>query len=627
MRSQKELYRGDDFASEEVAPDIWIKALDRLEPTRDLIVTPCNAEPPIYEGCAEITNRGLARFRTHMYSNCSTLSMEEIRKMDKRDNLAFYISYHHGQIDLMEFIENAKWLQENYNVINFHAPMYPPFAEKILEEAKVMKEHGVILDTTHEYLGMYKGEMHYSYLGGGDWIKKRLATALEGTPTRKVLCKTSFDHDSFFSRTYTVAPNGDMYTCWRHLYNKNEDYVIGNFFDENFQFEDKHYECDDYGDCNICAWHKDIKDAETGEQLDSDVNENAGTTISACMIVRDEADLIGDAILSILDMVDEIILVDTGSKDDTIAIAQKAGGDKVKVHHYEWNDDFSAARNYSISLATKDWIFIIDADERVVPDNGKILTNMIGTVKQDIIAVQVNNLYMNKETGIRTPKTTLPSLRFFKRSYHPQYIRAVHNQPIVRSGTVVFRLPFTINHLGYDLSPERMAQKYGRILGMCKALTLNEPDDPESWFHYVRALKVKDGKFNVDQLDEMYESLDKGISLGGGPFDGQNIHLQLLCLAGWIHHYAQDHIKAVEYAKKALAIKPDYLDAIYLIGMANTYGIDANEGEKWMKRYLDEQSSYDTTSKLDSITMEHYNSRSSAYVALSEIEKLREGIK
>jgi GT2 family glycosyltransferase len=85
-------------------------------------------------------------------------------------------------------------------------------------------------------------------------------------------------------------------------------------------------------------------------------------TISACLIVKDEAPFIWACLKSIYDYVDEIIVVDTGSKDQTKAIAQ-AIGPKVQIYDYEWVDDFSKARNFANSKATKDWILSVDADE------------------------------------------------------------------------------------------------------------------------------------------------------------------------------------------------------------------------------------------------------------------------
>jgi len=625
MKNQRDLWRGDEFAKEEVTPDVWIRALERLEPSRKLVVTPCNAEPPIYKGCAEIVNVGLKRFSTQLYTNLSNESREEIAKMKDRSTLSFYVSYHHGQIDLDEFIENAKWLQANYNVINFHAPMYPGFKDVILEEAKRMQAKGVTLDTTHEFLGEYKGKFYYSYLGGGKWIEDRLASRYgkPPVPQRKVLCKTSIDHDSFFSRTYTVAPNGNIYTCWRYLYNHSDEGILGNFFDEDFQFKDEYFECEHYGDCNICAWHKDIKDAETGEQLDSDTVEREGHTISACMIVKNEEELLDDCLASIEKWTDEIILVDTGSTDKTIEIAKKYG---AKIYEQKWLEDFSAHRNFSISKATKDWIFIIDADERVIPGHGENLKNMMDTApdikKIDIIAVDVYNLYLSE--GVRVARSHFKSLRVFRRACKPRYEGRVHNKPVIPQGSKVYMLPMRINHFGYDLSQEVMDTKYTRTVGMCERWTKEKPKEREAWFQLARAMKFKQGKLNTEEMPLIMEALQKGIALGSGDDDYNHIHLQMLNLKGWLKFGIGEHTEAISCGKKAIAIMPDYIDSILLVGLSYTFGVDAIMGEEWLQRYLRAQEAYQYGDNLDGVTMEHANERVLAYKALMDIEKWKE---
>ena len=87
-------------------------------------------------------------------------------------------------------------------------------------------------------------------------------------------------------------------------------------------------------------------------------------TLSVCLIVRDEEKTIEQAIASIKPMADEIIVIDASSSDRTIEIAQSLG---AKVYDLTWSDDFSAARNYAISKATGDYIFMIDGDEHISP--------------------------------------------------------------------------------------------------------------------------------------------------------------------------------------------------------------------------------------------------------------------
>lgn len=82
--------------------------------------------------------------------------------------------------------------------------------------------------------------------------------------------------------------------------------------------------------------------------------------LSLCMIAKDESEWIGRALNCVQDLVDEIIVVDTGSTDNTTDIAKAAG---ASVYHFEWNDDFSAPRNFSLQKAKYDWILVLDADE------------------------------------------------------------------------------------------------------------------------------------------------------------------------------------------------------------------------------------------------------------------------
>ncbi|HAR5738361.1 TPA: glycosyltransferase, partial [Staphylococcus pseudintermedius] len=89
------------------------------------------------------------------------------------------------------------------------------------------------------------------------------------------------------------------------------------------------------------------------------------TTISVVYIVKNERDYIIKSLLSILDLADEIIIVDTGSEDNTLDLIKKMCDKKIKIFTFNWCDDFSKARNFANAKATCDWIMILDADEIV----------------------------------------------------------------------------------------------------------------------------------------------------------------------------------------------------------------------------------------------------------------------
>jgi glycosyltransferase involved in cell wall biosynthesis len=100
-------------------------------------------------------------------------------------------------------------------------------------------------------------------------------------------------------------------------------------------------------------------------------------TISLCMIVKNEAENIQLCLDSVKSVVDEIIIVDTGSADKTVEICREYTD---KIYFFQWCDDFSAARNESIKYATRDWILILDADEALTPATGKTLKNILQTI-------------------------------------------------------------------------------------------------------------------------------------------------------------------------------------------------------------------------------------------------------
>lgn len=86
--------------------------------------------------------------------------------------------------------------------------------------------------------------------------------------------------------------------------------------------------------------------------------------LSLCMIVKNEADALGDCLKSVQDLVGEIAILDTGSTDETVAIAKEFG---ATVGHFDWNQDFAAARNEALKLVTKEWVLVLDADETLNP--------------------------------------------------------------------------------------------------------------------------------------------------------------------------------------------------------------------------------------------------------------------
>lgn len=130
--------------------------------------------------------------------------------------------------------------------------------------------------------------------------------------------------------------------------------------------------------------------------------------LSLCMIVKDEAANLSRCLESARGLVDEIIVLDTGSTDATPAIARSHG---AKVHHFAWCHDFSAARNKALKYVTADWVLVLDADEVLVPAIGPALKQ---AVRQEH-ALVIN--LMRQEIGATQSPYSLVS-RLFR--HHPE---------------------------------------------------------------------------------------------------------------------------------------------------------------------------------------------------------------
>ncbi|WP_079478174.1 sulfotransferase [Halobacillus salinus] len=169
--------------------------------------------------------------------------------------------------------------------------------------------------------------------------------------------------------------------------------------------------------------------------------------ISACIITKDEAKNIETCIKSMQSVVIEVILVDTGSTDNTVEIAKNLG---AQVYDLEWDDDFASARNYAISKAKGDWIIFLDADEYLAESDyiEKIIQTAENNSMDSIISTLIN---VNKDKNKTI--STVPIIRIFKNNKDILYKGKIHeilyhrNRKLKRLNAIE---KITIYHTGYS---------------------------------------------------------------------------------------------------------------------------------------------------------------------------------
>jgi glycosyltransferase involved in cell wall biosynthesis len=194
--------------------------------------------------------------------------------------------------------------------------------------------------------------------------------------------------------------------------------------------------------------------------------------LSLCMIVKNEESCLERCLNSVKGFADEIVIADTGSSDKTKEIAKKFTD---KVFDFEWCNDFSKARNFSLSKATCDWVFVLDADEVIDDENKKKIKQIIESNTDAVLITQREyrrnekivgfNFLSEKNEFTREYKgyTSTPVIRLFRRNKNIYFEDAVHEtvtKSIIAAGLKISdRKDIFIHHYKEEKGEERFKQR------------------------------------------------------------------------------------------------------------------------------------------------------------------------
>ncbi len=199
--------------------------------------------------------------------------------------------------------------------------------------------------------------------------------------------------------------------------------------------------------------------------------------LSLSMIVRDEAAQIEDCLRSVQGFADELVVVDTGSSDDTVARARALG---ARVEQIPWPGDFAPARNQALQWVSGDWVLVLDADERLRPEAWAPLRALMA--QPDVLLI---NLLRHERGAVQSPYSNVS--RLFRRHPAIQWSRAYHSMVDDSVAELLQREPHwriadcpepALLHDGYR--PELLAQgnKAQRLRAAMEAELERRPGDP-----------------------------------------------------------------------------------------------------------------------------------------------------
>jgi glycosyltransferase involved in cell wall biosynthesis len=263
-------------------------------------------------------------------------------------------------------------------------------------------------------------------------------------------------------------------------------------------------------------------------------------TVSLCMIVKDEAEQIGACLGAALAVAQEVIVVDTGSTDDTVAVASKFG---ARVSAFDFRaPDFAAARNRSLELATGEWILVLDADERLTPEAPAVVATLCAGAGEVAYVVQRRNLRPGGLGGLVDH-----AVRLFRNRPGHRYRGRVHetvDAAILACGGHIRTSALTIDHL-LPARDDRALEKSRFYMGILKDELAAAPDDVDR-LGFLRAELHKQGL-----LEEAARTAERIAELA--PDDASShVHVGLYRL---VHRH--DARGAEQAFRQALALRPD----------------------------------------------------------------------
>lgn len=273
--------------------------------------------------------------------------------------------------------------------------------------------------------------------------------------------------------------------------------------------------------------------------------------ISACAIVRDEAHDMPRWLQNTAVYSDERIVVDTGSKDDTKALAEAAG---ARVYDYMWRDDFAAAKNEALSHAAGDWVAFLDADEYFAePQAVRPYLAALSVEQPEIEAVMLTIANLDEDDHFKEIQR-FPTVRIFRRRADIAFAGRIHEAVGKKEGQLEIKLEkkhLLVCHLGY--SSGRVRKKIERNFALLQADIEKNGEQP-GHYRYLADCYVAFGDWKK-ALYYALSALDSSVTAIGSDSDMYRTALQAMRECQMT---AEDMLALADRALEAFPELPDF---------------------------------------------------------------------
>lgn len=267
--------------------------------------------------------------------------------------------------------------------------------------------------------------------------------------------------------------------------------------------------------------------------------------LGVCVIARDEATTIGACLRSVGGIADDIVVVDTGSRDETAVIAARSG---ARVVRFEWTDDFAAARNRALEEIRGEWVLSLDADEVLPAPTAVRLPATLAQCDAPALRVPVENVSATGGLG-----SVEPAVRLFRPEAGARWRGLVHERIETRQVGDAW-LP--IVHHGWA-EPAVRIRKLRRDVALLERALATSPDDT-----FVLA-RLADARLGLGEPEVALAIAERALAL---PDTTGEVGLRLLDTLAHARAAAGRPEAAADVCRIALALRPEWIDPRLLLG-------------------------------------------------------------
>lgn len=276
-------------------------------------------------------------------------------------------------------------------------------------------------------------------------------------------------------------------------------------------------------------------------------------TVSALVLTRNSSKTIKQCLSALENAVDEILIVDTGSTDNTIPIVQEFD---AKIVHFQWCDDFAAARNFGLQHVTSDWVIAVDSDEILYKsdlDLIRMVANDLHNHQDEIVVQIVQANRINGDIGDQLESRMFQTNRGFhwEHPIHEQIRTATNTTPHFFSSKIRFL------HDGYD---PNVVSSYDKSLRNVKILRRDVEEHPNDW---TRHFFLGRDSLGIAEVEESIKHLQIACELGEKSVEPAylaNCYRMLVIAYESGGRYEEAEKQALYMMKKC----PDYPDGFYM---------------------------------------------------------------